>query len=333
MLLGIFTLEFDAVHGVTQDLIFVLGKGGTGRTTTAAALGLHFASAGERVLVVQWALRDSLSQLYGLRDATHETRNLAPHLSAMNFSFEKALEEYFVSHLKMRTVFDLVIRNSQVQKLVRAAPGIQELFFLGRLFWLLELAEAERGWRYDRIIVDAPASGHGAPLFRLPRTVSSFGLAGPIAYESERVARLLEDPDRVGVILVATPEELPVQELLELNDVLKVSLGRGPLLGVVNRCVDPAFFGGVGQRGDPDWWVSALRALENNSNISRLKEIRVALNRRCEYEDKVVSELEGQGIKTIRIPDAHFIEQNIDSKGVIQASSHAFEKFFAKELL
>jgi Mrp family chromosome partitioning ATPase len=319
-------------HKITQDLIFVMGKGGTGRTTIAASLGMHFASRGERVLIVQWALRDSISRLFGLRDATHETRSLGHNLSAMNFSFEKALEEYFVSHLKMRSVFDLVIRNSHVQKIVRAAPGIQELFFLGRLFWLTELAEAERGWRYDRVIVDAPASGHGVPLFHLPRTVASFGIAGPIASESERVAQLIEDERRVGVVLVATPEELAVHEMLETASLLKSSLGRAPLFGVVNRCIDPTLFSGCHKGVNPLWWDDAVSLLQRKNSVPLLNDIREALCRRHDYELHVTQELESPGLKFLRVPDAHFRNANITGKGVIAFGASIFDEFFAGEI-
>lgn len=221
-----------------QQLLFVLGKGGVGRSTVSAALAHHCSRhLQERVLLVQWAMTDMVSPIFGMEPAGHKHREVMPGFSVMNYDPDEALREYFVDHLNMGVFFHVILENPQVQRLIRAAPGLAELLFLGRLFWLLELAQTERGYSFDRVIVDAPATGHGSALFGVVATISRFKLTGPLIHEAARVSKLLEDVDRVGTIVVTLPEELPVEETLEMIPQLERETGRPPLCVIVNRSV------------------------------------------------------------------------------------------------
>lgn len=224
---------------ISQRLVFFLGKGGVGRTTLATAFAQACASKGEKTLIVQWALHDGISQLFAKSLAGHDSSPLETNLWTMNFSSDEAIREYFVDHLKMKLVFNLVIENKHVQRLIHAAPGVQELFFLGRLFWLVCLSEEIRGTRFDRVIVDTQATGHGVSLFTVAPTIAQFGLTGPLAAECERVARMLADPNLVGTALVTLPEELPVEETLEFLPRLSSDLGRPPNILFLNRSLTP----------------------------------------------------------------------------------------------
>lgn len=219
-----------------QQLLFVLGKGGVGRSTVSAAIAHHCSQhLGEKVLLVQWGLSDTVSPIFGAEPAGHKHREILPGFSVMNYDPDEALREYFVDHLNMGVFFHVVLENAQVQRLIRAAPGLAELLFLGRLFWLMELSHAERGYSFDRIVVDAPATGHGSALFGVVATISRFKLTGPLISEATRVSKLLADADRVGTIVVSLPEELPVEETLEMIPRLTEETGRPPLCVILNR--------------------------------------------------------------------------------------------------
>jgi len=224
---------------IRQRLVFFLGKGGVGRTTLASSFALACAERGENTLIVQWALQDSVSHLFSRPSAKHDSSAIAPHLWTMNFSPDEAIREYFIDHLKLKLIYNLVIENKHVQKLIHAAPGIQELFFLGRLFWLVCLSEEIRGTRFDRIVVDAQATGHGVSLFTIAPTIAQFGMTGPLAAECERVARMLADPELVSAALVTIPEELPVEETLEFLPKIQTDLGRQPGALFINRSIAP----------------------------------------------------------------------------------------------
>jgi len=233
------TQSTNLTERVPQRLVFVLGKGGVGRTTLATSFARVCARRGEKTLIVQWALQDSVSLLFAKPTAGHDSEPIAENLWTMNFSPDEAIREYFIDHLKMRLLYNLVIENKHVQRLIHAAPGVQELFFLGRLFWLICLSEEIRGTRFDRVIVDAQATGHGVSLFTVAPTIAQFGMTGPLASECERVAKMLADPKLVGSMLVTLPEELPVEETLEFLPRLARDLGRPADALFVNRSLAP----------------------------------------------------------------------------------------------
>ncbi|MEY4066298.1 MAG: hypothetical protein RIR26_2506 [Pseudomonadota bacterium] len=224
---------------IPQRLVFFLGKGGVGRTTLATSFAQACARSGQKTLIVQWALQDAVSSLFSRPVAGHDAEQVAQNLWAMNFSPDEAIREYFIDHLKLKLLYNLVIENKHVQRLIHAAPGVQELFFLGRLFWLVCLSEEIRGTRFDRVVVDTQATGHGVSLFTIAPTIAQFGMTGPLATECERVSRMLADPRLVGTALVTLPEELPVEETLEFLPKLNRDLGRAPQALFVNRSIFP----------------------------------------------------------------------------------------------
>ncbi len=236
-------------------VLFVLGKGGTGRSSVAAALGSCFAARGENTLIVEWTFSEAIAPWFGQPPAGHEARLLMPRLSAMNFSLDATLREYFVGHLHLRLLHDLVIANRHMQRLIQAAPGIAELLFCGRIFWLTALAREEIGADYRRIVVDAPATGHGAPLFAIPRMLAGFEAAGLLALERERVTKMFADPEVTGAVVVTLAEELAIDETRELLPRVRRDLGRAPLALIVNRSVDRFFSGEEEPR-----WLAELSA-------------------------------------------------------------------------
>lgn len=260
-------------------VLFVLGKGGTGRSSVAAALGSCFAARGENTLIVEWTFSEAIAPWFGQPPAGHDARELRPGLSAMNFSLDATLREYFVGHLNLRLLHDVVIANRHVQRLIHAAPGIAELLFCGRIFWLTALAREEVGVDYQRIIVDAPATGHGAPLFAIPQTLAGFDAAGLLALERERVTRMFADPEWTGAVVVTLAEELAVDETMELVPRVRRDLGRPPLALLINRSVDRYF------SGEPEpAWLEDLAGSSGRGEGEALRILYGELLRRKERE-------------------------------------------------
>lgn len=236
-------------------IVFVLGKGGVGRSTVAAALAVLASERGERALVVEWTLAEAIAPWFGAAPAGTTPREVAPGLWVMNFHLDAVLRQYFVDHLGLGRFYRHVVDGPHVRPLVEAAPGIAELMFVGHLWWLTTLAEAEAGLRFDRVIVDAPATGHGASLLEMPALLASLGASGLLALEVERVVTMMADPARVGALVVALPEELVVDETLELVPRVSRALGRPPLLALVNRSV-----GGWARGEARPPWLDAVSA-------------------------------------------------------------------------
>lgn len=221
-------------------VVFVLGKGGVGRSTVAAALGLELARRGRRTCVFGWSLADPISPWFGAPPAGLDPRPVATNLHVANYRLDDTLELYFVHHLRLPRVYRHVIRGTHVRRLIEAAPGIGELFFVGHIWWLTTLASTEAGLEFDHVVVDAPATGHGASLFDIPGLLGSLRATGLLALETDRVTRMMADPDWTGAIVVALPEELSVEETLELVPRVSQRMGRPPLAILVNRCVGAA---------------------------------------------------------------------------------------------
>lgn len=238
-------------------ITFVMGKGGVGRSAVAGALALRFAARGERVLIMEWTVAEAFAPWFGLPPPELERaaswkwiprpRELVPRVSVFNYRLQEALRGYFVDHLGLERFYEQVVDGPQLRRLIEAAPGIAELLFVGQLWWMVELAPSEAGFGFDRIVVDAPATGHGASLLDLPAALSTIGATGLLALEVRRLLKMLADPARVGAVVVSLPEELAVEETVELLPRLEKDLGRKPLAAFVNRSVA----GRVAAQGGP----------------------------------------------------------------------------------
>jgi anion-transporting ArsA/GET3 family ATPase len=192
-----------------RRLIFVTGKGGVGKTTVALALGIAAARAGLRTIV---------ADLNGNGDP-HELE-IAPSLFRVSVDPQSAMDEYL--QVKAPSAAAPALRGSRLfQTFVMATPGMREMLVMGKLW---ELAQLERRTRdaapYDVVIVDAPASGHGVALLRTPRTFAEIARVGPIANQAQTIASTLADRAFTSVVAVATPEEMPVNETLQMAEAL-----------------------------------------------------------------------------------------------------------------
>ncbi len=318
------------LNDLSQKLIFVVGKGGVGRTTVSASLAYHYAQKGEKVLLVQWALKDAVSPLYSLSPCSHKESNTPHRYKVMNFSAAEAIREYFVEHLKMKLIYNVVIENKHVQRLIHAAPGVQELFFLGRLFWLVELAAVEKGYYYDKVIVDLPATGHGLSLFGIAPAVANLGMTGPLAYECERVNRLLMDQDKTGVLVVTLPEELPIEECYETIPKITQQLQRPPLGIVVNQSVNTTIFPQMNFSASEIWYKNLFTNLNEKNAQTELNLILSILHKKniCESQlanwAKNYSEKIEKTIPVVSLPDLNILSHSVTQVEMIELLSNYF---------
>jgi anion-transporting ArsA/GET3 family ATPase len=209
-----------------RRLIFVTGKGGVGKTTVAAALGLAAARAGQRVLVCEVGDQERLTAAFGLPPAGFRELEIEPGLSAFSVNPEDAIAEWLEYQLHSRTLAGLLGGSRLFQYLATAAPGLAEMVTIGKIW---ELAQLERktpsAAPYDLVIVDAPATGHGLALLRAPQTFGDIARVGPINHQAEIVDSFVRDDAATAVIAVALAEEMPVSETLELERRLSDELG------------------------------------------------------------------------------------------------------------
>jgi anion-transporting ArsA/GET3 family ATPase len=209
-----------------KRLVFVTGKGGVGKTTVAAALGLAGARAGKRTIVCEVARQERVSRAFHREGVGPRETELADGLYAISVDPQRALEEYLEDRIGSRRLAGLLFGNRIFDYFAAATPGLRELATIGKIWELAQIERRKRSdRRYDLVIVDAPASGHGLGMLGTPRTFREAVRVGPIHRQAGTIHDFVTDPGTTGVVAVALPEEMPVNETVELEQRLGDELG------------------------------------------------------------------------------------------------------------
>ena len=266
-----------------RRLLVVTGKGGVGKTTVAAALGLVAARAGKRTIVAEVAQRGDVASAFDRPGSERfEEVELAPNLFHLSIDPQDALEEYLRDQLPSGAVAELLIRSKVFAMVAAATPGMRELLTVGKLWELAQLDRRTPGAdAYDLVVVDAPATGHGIAVLSAPRTFAAAAGSGPVARQGRTIDAMLSDPAQTAVIAVARAEELAVTETGALRESLRERMGL-PLERVVANALDPDRFSPreatrLKPHADHPAVARALRghrrALRQRAQLARLKKL------------------------------------------------------------
>jgi hypothetical protein len=230
-----------------RRLVVVTGKGGVGKSTVSAALACVAARAGKRVLVCEVNAPERVAPLLGARPAGAAIREARPGLSTVDVTPAEAMREYGLMILRFRTIYDAVFENRLVRHFLRMVPSLGELVMLGKI--LHEARAEERGRpRWDLVIVDAPSTGHAVQLLRVPRAMLGMVPPGPLRHDATWMQEWLLDPARTALAIVTLPEEMPVNEAIELDQQLRGQVGLRPAALVVNALPERRFEPGEAAR-------------------------------------------------------------------------------------
>jgi anion-transporting ArsA/GET3 family ATPase len=219
-----------------RRLLFVTGKGGVGKTSVAAALALLAAERGQRTLLVDIDAKGSLSDVFEAGPLEFRPRALSPNLFAMAMDTEESLKEYLRLQLRIPLLGRIGPLAKSLDFVATAAPGVKEILTVGKIAW--EVRERH----YDLVVVDASATGHVVGQLAAPEAINELVKVGRVRDQTRWMLDLLSDPLVTGAVVVATPEEMPVTETLELVDRLG-SETQVPLSAVVVNKVLPELFG------------------------------------------------------------------------------------------
>jgi anion-transporting ArsA/GET3 family ATPase len=210
----------DSAALLQRRLVVVTGKGGTGKSTLSAAIALAASRRGKRVLVCEVSARERVSELLGRPPSGTQMRELLPNLYSVHVRPAEAMREYGIMVLRSETIYNLVFERRWVRYFLNAAPSLAEIVMLGKVWWHAA-REMERGRpRWDLVVLDAPATGHGLTFLTVPEVFLSIVSEGPLARDMREVQSLLADPDRSRTCIVTLPEEMPVNETIELHRAL-----------------------------------------------------------------------------------------------------------------
>jgi anion-transporting ArsA/GET3 family ATPase len=209
-----------------KRLVFVTGKGGVGKSTVSAALGVAAVRRGKRAIICEVAQQERMSRVFERQGVGYHETEIAPNLFGFSIDPQRALEEYLLLQIKIRPLYELMFKNRIFTYFAAATPGLRELVTVGKVWELAQLdRRVKKGDKYDLVIVDAPATGHGLGLLRTPRTFGDIARVGPVKRQADNINDFITDPDLTGVCAVAWPEEMPVNETLDLQRRLDTELG------------------------------------------------------------------------------------------------------------
>jgi anion-transporting ArsA/GET3 family ATPase len=218
-----------------QEIHFVTGKGGVGKSVVAAALALKLSRQGKKVLLVELGDQSFFKDFFELADVGFQPQEIKPNLSLALWTGESALREYAQYLIKVESLAKLFFDNAVMKAFINIAPGLPELAMLGKI------TSGPRKYgppvNFDCLVVDAFATGHFKALIEAPRGMAQAVQIGPMGEQSRSIIRVLKDPEISKYHIVSLPEELPLKESMELADVMKAELEVEPQL-VMNKVLE-----------------------------------------------------------------------------------------------
>jgi anion-transporting ArsA/GET3 family ATPase len=217
-------------------LVFVTGKGGVGKTTVASALALFASQRGKRVLVCEVDAKGDVSGFYEAPPTGFAEKEVLPGLFVMTMDTEASLREYLKLQLRIPVIGRIGPLAKAFDFVATAAPGVREILTVGKLCF--EVRERN----YDLVVVDAPASGHIVGQLAAPQAINDLVKVGLIRSQTDWMLDILSDPTQTGLVAVCTPEEMPVNETIDLAVRVKKETTVKMSAVVVNRVL-PELFG------------------------------------------------------------------------------------------
>src|SRR5438045_3526999 len=219
-----------------HKLLFVTGKGGVGKSTVAAALALLASQRGKRTLACEIDAKGNLADFFESGPTDYEPREVQPNLFAMSMDTEASLQESLRLQMRLPAIARIGPLARAFECGATAGPGVREILTVGKPVW-----EVREG-HYDLVVVDAPATGHIVGQLAAPQAINELVHVGLVRQQTGWLIEVLGDERTTGLVVVTTPEEMPVNETIELTARVEDETDVSLAAIVVNRVL-PELFG------------------------------------------------------------------------------------------
>lgn len=247
-------------------LFFVVGKGGVGKTTISAALGLAAKRLNKTVLLIEVGDADAIGQIFDRGSLPEKPIQIQPDLWGVRINAKSVLQEYIKLHVNIPFIAARIVKSKIFEYIIAATPGLKEVMTLGQIWRWEQDKTFDNAPHFDLIIVDAPATGHGVSLLMLPQTLINMLVVGPIVEQTRVVHNLLIDPAKTCLTLVTIPEELPVNEALEFKTIATEKL-QMPVQTTLINSVYPKDF----SESDEEKIHTKIKEIAEKKHLKKLK--------------------------------------------------------------
>lgn len=215
---------------LSRRLVFVTGKGGTGKTTAAAALALAAGRMGRATVACEVSGQTQMPRLLGSETA----------IATVSIDPRTALREW-LSRLIGAPGAALLTRSHTFGYFVAAAPGALELITLGKAWDLTRRDPRHHRAAFESVVLDGPSTGQAEGMLRAPSTYAAVGRAGPVGTQAAQVRDAIADPSSCAVVVTTLLTELSVSETLQFTGRVEEIAGRRPDLVIVNQVLPDRF--------------------------------------------------------------------------------------------
>jgi len=321
-----------SVHTMfNRRVVIISGKGGVGKSTVTAALAALAARQGKRVLVVELAGQCAMAQLLGGETAGYEVVRRRKKLHTLSVTPRESMEEYLTREMHSKRLYRLVFKNDYVGPFIAAVPGLEDLVSIGKIMDLERAVTSKGHPVWDLIMVDAPATGQGMNLLRVPKAMMDMTRMGPFFQNTKLIQDMLQDPKKTVLNLVTLPEEMPINETIEMYQQVRKELNI-PLGYMIVNHLRPQPFTSSEHRV-----LKELASVTKGGTTSQTAAIQAVLrtarevNRRAMHERAYVTRISSRiPLPLIELP--MLPHRNVEPEEVEQLADNLSQDMSAREL-